>query len=248
MAGQGAASRPDLMLSAIAGGYLRNPVRSDRVTCTDCLTPVDGYELCFACRGHHVNTGVADAIAFLTYAVAGQKSGQVMRGYKAPRPVTEHQQVVALLILLALESHTRCAEILASRPVTHWAVVPSLPAKPYAHPLRSLVAGRAKGIEVPLVAATSVQQARAVNPAHFSCTVRLPQESHVLLIDDTWASGGHAQSAVLALREAGATSVSVLVVARWLNEDFGGNKSFIAELASHDYDPFRCPWTEGDCP
>jgi hypothetical protein len=38
------------------------------------------------------------------------------------------------------------------------------------------------------------------------------------------------------------------VVARWLNEDFGGNKSFIAELANHDYDPLRCPWTGGDCP
>jgi hypothetical protein len=244
--------RPDLMLSAIAGGYLRNPVRVARKTCADCLTPVDGYELCFSCRGHHarpgVRPGVADALAFLTYAVADQKSGHVMRGYKAPRPVTEHRQVVALLLLVALENHTRCAEILVGRPVTHWAVVPSLPAKPSIHPLRGLVADRAKGIEVPLVAAAGVQQPRAINPDHFTCDSRLPRGSHVLLIDDTWATGGHIQSAVLSLRRAGAARVSALVVARWLKGNYGDNKSFIAGLADRDYNPLICPWTGGGCP
>ena len=236
------------MLSAIAGGYLRNPVRVKRVTCADCLTPVGGYDLCFACRGHHGRGDLADAIAFLTYAIAGQKSGHVMRGYKAPRPVTEHRQVVALLLLVALENHTSCAEVLTGRPVTHWAVVPSLPAKPSAHPLRGLVTGRAKGIEVPLAAAASVQQPRAINPDHFTCSAPLPRESHVLLIDDTWATGGHVQSAVLALRKAGAARVSVLVVARWLKEDYGDNKSFTAELADRDYSPLICPWTGAGCP
>lgn len=242
------ASRPDLMLSAIAGGYLRNPVRATHATCADCLTPVDGYELCFACKGHHAREGLADAVAFLTYAVAGQKSGHVMRGYKAPRPVTEHRQVVGLLLLVALENHTGCAEVLAGQPVTHWAVVPSLPAQPSGHPLRSLVAGRAKGIEVPLTAAASAYQPRALNPDHFTPGMRLPEQSHVLVIDDTWATGGHVQSACLALRKAGATRVSVLVVARWLKEDYGDNKAFITSLANRDYDPGICPWTGADCP
>jgi phosphoribosylpyrophosphate synthetase len=69
-----------------------------------------------------------------------------------------------------------------------------------------------------------------------------------LLIDDMWATGGHVQSAVLALRKAGAARVSVLVVARWLKEDYGGNKRFIADLANRDYDPGICPWTGTDCP
>jgi hypothetical protein len=127
MTDQGQVPRPDLMLSAIAGGYLRNPVRSTRMTCADCLTPVDGYDRCFACHSRHAREGLADATAFLTYAIAGQKSGHVMRGYKTPQPVTEHRQVVALLLLIALENHTGCVEILARRPVTHWTVVPSLP-------------------------------------------------------------------------------------------------------------------------
>src|SRR5437773_10072426 len=82
-----------------AGGYLRNPVRQDRVTCAVCTTPVAGYERCFRCNGHRGHNGLADATAFLTYAVAGQQSGYVMRGYKAPRPVDEHVAIVVMLVL-----------------------------------------------------------------------------------------------------------------------------------------------------
>jgi len=70
----------------------------------------------------------------------------------------------------------------------------------------------------------------------------------VLLIDDTWTSGGHAHSAALSLRNAGAARVSVLVVARWLKEDYGNNKQFLADLAARDFDPRICPWTGGPCP
>jgi hypothetical protein len=70
----------------------------------------------------------------------------------------------------------------------------------------------------------------------------------VLLVDDTWARGGHARSAVLALRAARAARVSVLVAARWINEDFGGNAAFLRGLADRDYDPAICPWTGAACP
>ena len=59
MTDPGPVPRPDLMLTAIGGGYLRNPVRSRRVTCADCTTPVDGYERCPACQSHHSRTGSA---------------------------------------------------------------------------------------------------------------------------------------------------------------------------------------------
>jgi hypothetical protein len=167
---------------------------------------------------------------------------------KARPPVAEHRMVVGLLLRLALESHTRCAEILGGLPVTHWATVPSLPPKPYAHPLRGLVVIQAQGAEAPLVAAAGAQQPRAVSADHFTCTVPLPSGSHVLLIDDTWATGGHAQSAVLALREAGATRVSVLVVARWLKENYGDNKQFITDMRTRDFNTRVCPWSGGNCP
>jgi hypothetical protein len=117
MTDQEPVSRPDLMLTAIAGGYLRNPVRRKRVTCADCATPVDGYELCFACKSHRSQRGLADRTAFLSYAIAGHESGHLMRGYKARPPVAEHRQVVGLLLWLALERHTTCLEALTGRPV-----------------------------------------------------------------------------------------------------------------------------------
>ena len=243
-----AVTRLSAVLVSRAGGYLRNPVRQERVTCAACTTPVAGYELCFRCNSYLAYDGLADAVAFLTYAVAGQQSGYVMRGYKAQRPVNEHVAIVAMLILLALSRHARCPGALAGAPVTHWATVPSLPTKPGEHPLHRILSNAALGAEVHLAPAANVQHPRDISPEHFSADCRLPLGSHVLLTDDTWTSGGHAQSAVLALRGAGATHVSLLVVARWIKEDYGDNARFLRELAGKDYDPSICPWTGGSCP
>jgi hypothetical protein len=248
MLDQAAVARLTAALVSRAGGYLRNPVRQDRVTCAVCTTPVTGYELCYRCSGHRASEGLADATAFLTYAVGEQQSGYVMRGYKAPRPVDEHVAIVAMLLLLALSIHAQCPPALAGALMTHWATVPSLPAKPDKHPLRQLLSNSAPGGEVRLTAAANVQHPRDVNPEHFSTNGRLAQGSHVLLIDDTWAGGGHAQSAALALHRAGARRVSLLVVARWIKADFGDNAAFLRELSGRDYDPAVCPWSAGGCP
>lgn len=42
----------------------------------------------------------------------------------------------------------------------------------------------------------------------------------VLLIDDTWTTGGNAQSAALALRSAGAVKVAIVVIGRHFDRDF----------------------------
>ena len=246
MLDQEAVARLGAALVSRAGGYLRNPVREDRVTCAVCATPVDGYERCFQCS--HGHSGLADAVAFSTNAVAGHQSGYVMRGYKARPPLEEHRTIVTLLILLALSIHAECPGRLAGAPVTHWATVPSLPAKPGEHPLHEIVSNLAAGSEAPLGAAAKAQFHLDVNAQHFSTSVRLPPDSHVLLIDDTWVRGGRAQSAALALRTAGAAHVSALVVARWIKEDFSDNAKFLSRLSSRDYDPGICPWTGSDCP
>jgi hypothetical protein len=240
-------SRLSMLLVARAGGYLRNPVRQDRATCVICATPVAGYERCYRCMTQG-RAGEADAVAFLTYAVSGQQSGYLMRGYKARSPVEEHRTVVTLLCLVGLSTHERCPAVLGEASITHWATVPSLPAKPGVHPLRSMVSSVVPGQEVPLIAAAAVADPRDVNSDHFSATARMQRGSHVLLVDDTWAGGGHAQSAALALRKAGAQRVSVMVVARWIKKDYAGNAAFLRTIAGRDYDPRICPWTGGACP
>jgi hypothetical protein len=233
------------ILVSRAGGYLRNPIRQPLVTCAVCTTPCPNYMRCIPCSRQR-GWPLADAVAPLTYAVAGHQSGYVMRGYKAPSPVVEHQEIVLLLCILAISAHTACAGVLVGAPVTHWATIPSLPEKPGEHPLHKLVGKYIPGIEVTLTAAAQVANTRDVNPGHFRTDARLSSDSHVMLLDDTWTSGGHAQSAVLAVRAAGAGHVSVLVVARWVKEDFGDNAQFLRGLP--DYNPRICPWTGGGCP
>jgi predicted amidophosphoribosyltransferase len=248
MPDQVALARLNAVLVSRAGGYLRNPVRQANVTCSVCTTPVAGYERCFQCQQHRCYDGLADASAFLTYAVAGRQSGYVMWGYKARWPLEEHRTIVRLLLLLGLSGHARCPGALSATPVTHWATVPSLPAKPGEHPLHTLVGGFAPAREVRLAPNPNARYTRDVHPDHYTAAHALPPGSHALVIEDTWASGGHAQSAVLALRKAGATRVSLLTVARWINRDFRANADFLRGLEDRDYEPLICPWTGGDCP
>lgn len=246
--GPAAAAELRAVLTARAGGSLRNPVRQAGATCEVCTLPVLAHRLCFRCDGQSFRDGLADATAFLIYAVEGERSGSVMRGFKAPSPVEEHYHIVSSLVRLALAGHLECPGALAGGPVTHWAVVPSLPATPGQHPLRQIVAETGLDREVPLAAAAQAPYPQAVDPRHFSVPATLRRRSHVLLLDDTWTAGGHAQSAALALRGAGAGRVSVLVVARCLTKESGGNATFLRTLSGRDYDPGICPWTGGACP
>jgi phosphoribosylpyrophosphate synthetase len=71
---------------------------------------------------------------------------------------------------------------------------------------------------------------------------------HVLVIDDTWVTGGSAQSAALTLKAAGASAVTILCVARWLNHTFTAEHAAIVESNVVPYDAMCCPVTGGHCP
>lgn len=236
-----------------AGGFLRNTIREPKVTCSVCATPCPGYDLCIQCRKQLYVPGIrADQVASLTYAVGGRQSGYMMRNYKATPPVKQHVTLVMLTAVVGLALHGECAGRRLAAPITHWAAIPSLPQTPGQHPLRPLVHAAAPGEEVWIVAAEVASHPRAVDPDHFRVGP-LPAGSHMLLIDDTWTGGGHAQSAVLAARAAGAARVSVLNISRWIDgrwaiEGFGTNDGFLAQRCTADYDPSVCPWTGSACP
>jgi hypothetical protein len=171
-----------------------------------------------------------------------------MRGYKAAQAVEEHQVVVSVLTWLGISLHTACVSVLTGLPVTHWATVPSLPPKPGEHPFHRIVAANPPtAVEVSLTPVHGAAAPRDIVQGHFLVAAQLAPRSHVLVVDDTWARGGHAQSAVLALRMAGAAKVSIMVAARWIKRDFGDNNQFIDQLRT-TYDPQCCPWTGTTCP
>lgn len=241
-------------LVTTAGGFLRNPVRQD--TCVRCYTPLATGQMCADCQRHEKLGFGPDLVGVMTYAGYLEpisQSGYMMRGYKNPSiPKDSQWQTVALMAALGLRGHISCPGKILGSPVTAWATVPSLPPKSSAHPLSEIVRllARPGSVEIVLQGSPSVTNPRGINAGHFSIAHGLAAGQHVLLIDDTWTSGGHVMSATAALRAAGSVSVSVLVFARWLSLNWGATTLTWARsaLTLPDYQPDICPWTQSSCP
>jgi hypothetical protein len=69
---------------------------------------------------------------------------------------------------------------------------------------------------------------------------------HVLVVDDTWVSGGKMQSAAVALKGAGARRVTALCVTRWTRWDWEEHRTVLG-LLDTPYDPLQCPVHGGHC-
>ncbi len=241
-------------LVATSGGFLRNPVRDG--TCARCFTPILNGQFCGKCTYHQVVGRGPELLAMMSYAGYLNpitQSGHTMRGYKNPSiPRSGPWQTVVLLSALGLQAHSYCPGKLLGASVTAWATVPSLPPKQQAHGLNEIARGltRSPDSEVVLLGSEYVDDPRAVNVNHFSVVAGNPQRRHVLLVDDTWTGGGHVMSAALALRAAGASHVSALVLARWLALGWEATTEKWARehLTLPDYQADICPWTQGNCP
>jgi predicted amidophosphoribosyltransferase len=75
-------------------------------------------------------------------------------------------------------------------------------------------------------------------PSHSLATDRylamraLQGQPAVLLIDDTWTTGGNAQSAALALRAAGAEKVAIVVIGRHFDRSFRDCETYYQQAKS----------------
>ncbi|MEV6774337.1 hypothetical protein AB0N05_37450 [Nocardia sp. NPDC051030] len=233
-------------------GYLRNTVRQRGLTCDVCACPVLApYTICYPCNGHRRTRGIADRVGSMIYAVMGQQSYHLMSGYKSSNPGPTHPALVTVLAHLAVQ-HLGCASRLGGQHVTQWATVPSL--KPdkigSQHPLRKILASALVQVpEVAVAANPPIAQPRALRPANFVITSPVTVGAHVLVVDDNWVSGGHAQSVAASLKQAGAQQVSVLNLSRVLDLGDKVHGPFIREhLDRQHYDPRLCPWTGSICP
>lgn len=247
------------VLAATAGGYLRNAVREERLTCTVCSTPVENdYLRCYQCKTH-VESGlqIADRVASIVYAMKPSASGRLdqtytaMFGYKADRPRDAHTQVVGSLLALGLAGHLACDLELSGKTNLRWATVPSTQTMGREHPLHRLATAlfRDSSLEVVVTTAQGATKSRSLHPESLVVASAIPASTHVAVVDDSWVTGANAQSVAAALKLAGAASVSVLTIARILGPDYPPNAAFIRErLASADFNYVLCPWTGGACP
>jgi hypothetical protein len=236
--------------SAVPLGFLRNVVREPMRTCRVCTTPVDGHDMCWRCREHLRVGGLADVVAPLTYALDGTESAAMVRNYKN-HPLRRHRErcasIVGEVLRVALSLHERCLGVVVNRPISAHVVIPSLTSRLGIHPMVLIAESLGPVGDVVLRPALDARCDRVVDGEKFTVDGAVIGQ-HILVIDDVWTTGSNAQSAVLALRRAGAAAVSVMVIARWLNPRHPLSARFIRERLGQDYNPLVCPVTGQCCP
>ncbi|MEV0275064.1 hypothetical protein AB0I22_01570 [Streptomyces sp. NPDC050610] len=231
------------------------PVRAARGICAVCAGPLaDGGALCSACAAHRrqaqeLGAETADRAVFVAYSVAGSQSDWDMHRYKAasPGPANPSWMRTAGLAAHFGVMHRACLDAGRFGPVDAFAVVPSLGGRPTPHPLETLAAYLLP--RLPAVALSAAagdrgdsDQRRVFQHDFFAVS---DHEAvcgrHIVLVDDTWVTGSHLQSAAAALRQAGAVRVTGLILARRLRPDWGTNADFISERLVRPYDVAVCP-------
>lgn len=235
-------------LTQHGAGFMVNTRYVPGVSCPRCKgIPNPGFSTCYPC-GRDYPGHASDRLGILAYGVAGQQSGAVMRAYKAESPGLTAVDTVQYLLAYALIAHKACLTDPVYGPPTSWATVPSLPARAGEHPLHALAAR----VLAPMLPETSLVAAdppngpvRSFTPGNYVATGVAGR--HVLLIEDTWTTGAHVESAAAALKVGGAAGVTTLVVARWMDPGRHHTVPFLTAHAATPYDPDICPFTGGRC-
>lgn len=229
-----------------------NVVKSTGVTCRACGEPTVRAEHCRHCAQHRTIPKTADVVAPVMYAIAGTPSAALLRDYKdhPSRAIrAQSARIVGQVVETALSRHTSCVEKAVGEPITVRTTLPSLTFRPGVHPLMQVARDARVEVQEVLSAALTATCHRIVRPDKFE--VRRPDAivgAHVLLLDDVWTTGSNAQSAALALRRAGAKTVSVMVVGRWINPAYPPVTRFLERHGCPGFDPAVCPVTGGTCP
>jgi hypothetical protein len=189
--------------------------------CASCRGPARrGFARCYHCRLHAESAPglLADVVAPVACAPKGSRLAADLWLYKSGG-AGSREAGAALLAMLLVFLHDEGPQVWqragAAAPDCA-CVVPSGRGRPGPHPLRGLVGGC---LALPWAALVSRPGGdawgRALDPGRFRAPRPLAGAA-VLLLDDTWTSGGTAQSAAVALKRAGARSVAVVVLGRHL--------------------------------
>jgi hypothetical protein len=212
------------------------------VFCRTCRGPAGtGFARCYQCELARSQAGglLADVVAPIGYAVRGGPLAGDLRQYKSDRVPAAAAAAAAARLgeLLAAFLAARGPSVWAAAGMTAGpsaaAVVPGGQGRPGPHPLAAVVRSC---VDLPMVRLSVVPaevHSRGVNPGW----VRVGDPvagGDVLVIDDTWVSGGSAQSTAAALKLAGARRVAVVVLGRHVNPADPRSAAFLAAAGLGD--------------
>jgi len=206
---------------AATAGLPAVPEPGPRV-CACCHGPSGrGFARCFHCCLHEESAPglLADVVAPVAFAPKGSRLATDLWLYKSGRPGAREagETLLAMLLVFLHEEGPRVWQRAGIPAPACACVVPSGRGRPGPHPLQTLVRGYLALPWVPLLARGADTWGRALDPGRF-CAPGSVTGQAVLLLDDTWTSGGTAQSAAVALKRAGARSVAVVVAGRHRGE------------------------------
>jgi hypothetical protein len=210
-------------LSAPYENHLLPVLAAGPGVCRVCHTSnLEPYDTCYRCNE---NDGVlgqgADAVSFVALAVKHEQLARDLWVYKSDKPETIRRSVSAGLAAITwrwLSKHEQClANAVGIDEFEAVMTVPSAKGR-VDHPLESMVRdviGQTKPRFQQLLRANpDLQSEHYAQHGQFVMSGDLVRGTPALLIDDTWTSGGHAQSAAQTLREAGAGPVGIVAIGR----------------------------------
>jgi hypothetical protein len=209
--------------------------------CRTCRGPVQaGFARCYQCDLAHARCGglLADVVAPVAYAVKGGRlAGDLWRYKSGSAGAAEAGARLAAMLARFLGEHGvtvwRAAGMTAGPGLA--AVVPSGQGRPGPHPLLGIVASC---VDVPVVPLAAVPGGAArsrglgdgVAVGWLTVADGPVAGADVLLVDDTWVSGGSAQSAAAALKAAGARRVALVVLGRHVDPADPRSAEFLRAL------------------
>jgi hypothetical protein len=213
-------------LSDLYGNFMLGPQPGSDV-CRVCFNLTNGYGRCYACA--HGGRWL-DALAPISYSVAGEQLHHALAGYKrGGGPVARRFALeLAAVMWRYLAGHERC--LVRAAGVECFELVTTVPSgereRDDTHPLRRMVSelvAPTRGRYRPLL-----HRSEVVVAAHEFSTRKFDVDGElggrsVLLVDDTWTTGANAQSAAAALKRAGAQAVGAVVIGRYLNRGWHKN-------------------------
>jgi predicted amidophosphoribosyltransferase len=204
---------------------MRNIAAPGEGICTICWAFIDtSFPTCYRC-GHQPNC--LDAVVPISYSEHQGQLHTALRNYKdgASAGIRRNAAVrLAAVLWRFLRDHEACVARAAGmqEEFDSVTIVPSSDPNRDAHSAFRKVTGWIRPVKPRLqrtLEPTGEVQGREFDANRFRSVGDVSGQS-VLLLDDTWATGGHAQSAAQALLEAGATKVALVVIGRHIRRDY----------------------------
>lgn len=238
---------------------LYNPFESQGVTCEVCWEPVGaGATFCHVCRDsrHAFGDRLADYVLPLTYA-SDSETPQIRRflkiykdGYSDSERATASSPLSYLVWLFSREHH-ECVSLNAGGPISGLVVVPSgrVGSRPDAHPIDALARYFPPWWRRTEMVRVRDAISRQIDPESLQLDPdEEVQERHFVVFDDTWTTGASAQSAAVVLKRAGAASVTIIVIGRWVNSSWSPTREFFEARPHVAWSSEVCPVTGSACP